>query len=533
MIPAVSAKAAAPMPAMTPQQGNVQGMMPNANAAAPAMTPQQGNIQGMMPNHGQTWGNGNGFVMGGGVPTTYQTMGANGMGTQQWGMQGGTGGGMQQGEMANNMPNNNNMQWQMQLLMQQNQQLQRQLMDQSAKATPPPPVAEPSKPHVTEDKTEWHGDSWGDAKGWAHWWQWSESRSSDSDWWYGSSWDSTSTKGNGWKWQKDDGAEQEEDEEPEKPATKKRRMSGKTSIDLDNHVMVPDRNHLDSTTVYEMKLPKQVQSSKWNDSLGISGRDPTEVYLWEVLKHKKNAYALRLIANARYVKFEACKSSEEQQLVQALLMRMRHEDCPVKLNHLLKTTAKSMGISLDTWEEKAQAWNRVADDLIKSMHGKCMGAEVESKDATLAEMAAMLKEAQAENQRLRAANGTSASSASSAREEANDTDTFMKQFERANNCDKVLERLQIQGLDPKVTKAKIEGLCLPKEKTDKMNSLADELIGRLLRRSSKNETIQLQSKIEALTVQWGLKQTVVSGAQNANDYKTLARLLAVAMVLEQ
>ena len=400
--------------------------------------------------------------------------------------------------------------------------------------TTTPPTAEPAKTHVTEDKTEWYGDSWGDAKGWTQWRQWSESKSSDNDWWYGSSWDSTSKKkANGWAWERDNEEEQEGDEEPEKPATKKRRMSEKTSVDLDKHVMVPDRNHLDSTTIYEMKLPKQVQSSKWNDALGISGRDPTEVYLWEVLKNKRNSYALRLIANARYVKLEACKSSEEQHLVQALLMRMRHEDCPVKLNHLLKTTAKSMGISLDTWEDKVKVWNQIADDLIKTMHVRCTGAEIESKDATLAEMAAKLKEAQAENQRLKEANGNPASSSSTAKEEANDTDTFLKQFERSNNSDKVLERLQIQGLDPKVIKAKIEGLCLPKEKTEKMNSLADELIGRLLRRSSNNETIHLHSKIEALTVQWGLKQTVVSGAQSTNDYKTLARLLAVAMVLEQ
>ena len=93
----------------------------------------------------------------------------------------------------------------------------------------------------------------------------------------------------------------------------------------------------------------------------------------------------------------------------------------------------------------------------------------------------------------------------------------MRQFERTNNRDKVLERLQIQGLDPKTIKAKIDWLCLTREKADKMNCLADELICRLLRRSSKTETILLQSKIEDLTVQWGLRQTVVSGAQNAND----------------
>ena len=196
MIPAVSAKAAAPMQPMATQQGSTQGTMPNANAAAPTvMTPQQGNIQGMMPNQGQTWGagNGNGFMMGGGVPTTYQTMGANGMGTPQWGMQGGTGGMMQQGGMINNNMPNNNVQWQMQLLLQQNQQLQRQLMDQSAKAAPPPPPPETeptrdtaSKSNVKDDdKTEWHEDSWNDAKGWAHWWQWSESRTSDNDWWKG------------------------------------------------------------------------------------------------------------------------------------------------------------------------------------------------------------------------------------------------------------------------------------------------------------------------------------------------------------
>ena len=71
-----------------------------------------------------------------------------------------------------------------------------------------------------------------------------------------------------------------------------------------------------------MRLPKQGVSSKWNDTLEVSGRDPTDIYLWEVLKHK-NSYPWRLVANARYVKFAVRKSPEEQQLVQALLMRMK------------------------------------------------------------------------------------------------------------------------------------------------------------------------------------------------------------------
>ena len=118
------------------------------------------------------------------------------------------------------------------------------------------------------------------------------------------------------------------------------------------------------------------------------------------------------------------------------------------------------------------------------------------------------------------------------KEEVETVEVFLKQFEKGSQ-ERVLDRLQLKSLDPKIVKAKIDGLCLSKEKADKMSSLVDELIGRLLRKASKPETVLIQSKLESLTIQWGLKASVASGAQDTADYKVLARLLAVAMVLEQ
>ena len=182
-----------------------------------------------------------------------------------------------------------------------------------------------------------------------------------------------------------------------------------------------------------------------------------------------------------------------------------------------------------------KAWDKVASDIVDGMYAKVVAPAVKSKDVTLGEMTKMIKELQAENLALKQGGDNGASSSkcqAQEKEEAVPVEVFLKQFEKGSQ-DKVLERLQIKSLDTKTVKAKIDGLCLSKEKADKMSCLADELFGRLLRKTSKPETVMLQSKLENLTVQWGLKASVASGAQDAADYKILAKLLAVAMVLEQ
>ena len=124
--------------------------------------------------------------------------------------------------------------------------------------------------------------------------QWRSSSSTtwwSNDEWQGDKWSSRNKQGWEWKKANDDKAnDEEQSEEDQQP--KKRRIQGKQTltskdIDLKTHVMVPDKLHLDKTEIYEMKLPREVVSSSWNDTQGLTGRDPTEICLYEVLQYGK------------------------------------------------------------------------------------------------------------------------------------------------------------------------------------------------------------------------------------------------------
>ena len=106
------------------------------------------------------------------------------------------------------------------------------------------------------------------------------------------------------------------------------------------------------------------------------------------------------------------------------------------------------------------------------------------------------------------------------------------QFARGKS-DPALERLQLKSISEKVIQSKIDSLCLPRQKLDKLTAVSDEIVTKLLRKGTKGELIVVQNRIEELCTSWGLKQTLVENAQGISEYKVLARLIALATVMEQ
>ena len=165
---------------------------------------------------------------------------------------------------------------------------------------------------------------------------------------------------------------------------------------------MPDAEHYDVTEMSELKLPKLVQQTKWNDKQGLSGRDIKDIRLHEVLYNGLNNWGMRLLANGRFLRLEACNSVNEQMLSSALFKACRKKDSPVNLDSVLKATAGNNGLEPYTNEGKAATWKLVAERLVETMSTlktDKQAAESNSLRETLKELTEQLKEANNENKK--------------------------------------------------------------------------------------------------------------------------------------
>ena len=82
---------------------------------------------------------------------------------------------------------------------------------------------------------------------------------------------------------KADSSDEHAESSEERPT--KRRRSTKTPeyFDPTTHVAMPDKKFHDTRTAYKMQLPRNVESTKWNDRSGLTGRDPFDICLREFL----------------------------------------------------------------------------------------------------------------------------------------------------------------------------------------------------------------------------------------------------------
>ena len=262
--------------------------------------------------------------------------------------------------------------------------------------------------------------------------------------------------------------------------------------------------------------------------------------MYEALQHGVNAHALRLLANGRFVRLEVCKTTDEQRFAQALLMQIQKDECPLKLATLLRTVAADIGKDLTTWEERTAVWNKIAGIVVDKFCETTGTITKGGKETTIAELTAHVKKIEEDNRLLRKGNtpGASSSSAPPQASEVQQVDEiatinrFFDRFARGKS-DPTLEWLQLKSVTEKVVQAKIDSLCLPRQKLDKLTAVSDEIIAKLLRKGAKGEQIVVQNRIDELCTSWGLKQTLVANVQGVSEYKVLARLIALATVMEQ
>ena len=240
------------------------------------------------------------------------------------------------------------------------------------------------------------------------------------------------------------------------------------------------------------------------------------------------------------MRLEVCKTTDEQRFTQAMLMKVQKDDCPLKLSTLLKTVAADMGMDLSSWEERTKAWNRIADMVVDKLCETTGILTKGGKETTMTELTAHIKKLEEENRKLREGDTPGASGSNTKPQESetkpvDEVATINKLFDQFSRgqSDPTLERLQLKSISEKVLQSKIDSLCLPRQKLEKLSAVSNEIIAKLLRKGTKGELIIVQSRIEELCTSWGMKQALVTNAQALSDYKVVARLIALATVMEQ
>ena len=93
-----------------------------------------------------------------------------------------------------------------------------------------------------------------------------------------------------------------------------------------------------------------------------------------------------------------------------------------------------------------------------------------------------------------------------------------------------LERLELVKVTKAQVESKIRGLGLNPEKTAQMQRLCNELMQRLDRNLPRVELDAMKVGLERLCCSWGVRVSLLA---NCKDYSLLAKLLAVAVTMEQ
>lgn len=89
---------------------------------------------------------------------------------------------------------------------------------------------------------------------------------------------------------------------------------------------------------------------------------------------------MRLFANEEFVRFEVCRSMEEQSLVFAVLDLVQAKESPLKLMFFPKQLCQEKGFDPDKVDDKCKAWKVIAEavvDKFVSMQGKVASSDLQ------------------------------------------------------------------------------------------------------------------------------------------------------------
>ena len=359
---------------------------------------------------------------------------------------------------------------------------------------------------VGDSKRDWHDES-------------ANKRKWDEDDWHGG-WEEDDKQGrskNRRKWDNDDWKEKDWsksswDEKDWSKSSWDEASSMKESVKRDKHGFFPDERCYDSAESYGMTFPRSIPPTKWSLEKDVAHTDPMEAKVVDYVYKGADNFAMRLLANGKFIVFDAARSMNEHYLVSEMLKRVRDKSrANLNLDKIMENVAQRFGLKKDSGEQKRAVWNNVADELCKAL------LRLQEED----QVGTRIRELEEENERLRG-------SRSKQPDELPTESADWTKFERGTKR-KVFENLAVAGTFKKQVDAALTKLALPGDKMKQVQNLAKE-VQDLLKKGSRLERQTKQTRIETLLVEWGIAPTAVV---KKPDFAGMAKLLAAAVVVAE
>ena len=116
----------------------------------------------------------------------------------------------------------------------------------------------------------------------------------------------------------------------------------------------PTHDFYDKKELWKMPLPKCIEKTEWTTKQGLAGKDIANIKLHQILNNGMSSYAIRLLANGRYIQLETCRSFRESVIMQTLINLLREKESDNAIGSKIDVEAIAQGIATEKgWPFKA------------------------------------------------------------------------------------------------------------------------------------------------------------------------------------
>ena len=128
----------------------------------------------------------------------------------------------------------------------------------------------------------------------------------------------------------------------------------------------PSESHFDTTQEYGLNFPRVVEATKWTRQQQLANRPVEDIRAFEVCSGGSTNWSLRLIANGRYVSFEAFRSKVDA-ILWTYVSREIYKHPQLDLNQIIGI--KDEGTHQD-WETKLDTIKKFGDEIATFVESK-------------------------------------------------------------------------------------------------------------------------------------------------------------------
>ena len=294
----------------------------------------------------------------------------------------------------------------------------------------------------------------------------------------------------------------------------------------DQYGFFPDASFYDTGSWYGMQFPRQIPATRWSNERDTAMTDPLEAKVVDYVWKGRENHSMRLLANGRFVMFEAAQSLGGHNLVSSLLWRVRDKGSAhsINLSALADAHARKHDMRIDSNDDKKKVWDSIGLVLRDFLAGGMVTDQPRSA-ARIAELEAELSAVRAELVKR-----PLISSPVAGHDVAASIETLLSPLERRSRQRVLEQRAVTTTKSPEVTKLINSIGSLTAQKKKELDKIADDFL-KLLNKARGTEKKALQVRIESMLVEWGVAPSVA--AKTPVDYRGVARLVATAAAIAE